>query len=71
MHEMAIMDYNSGMYASEQKGERKGEQKGEQKKITEIVTNMKQFGLSVEDIAKYVKISKEEVIKIFNEQGLV
>jgi predicted transposase/invertase (TIGR01784 family) len=58
MHEMAIMDYNSGVYAAEQR------------KITEVVINMKLFGLSIEDIAKIADVTKEKVIQILKEQGI-
>jgi predicted transposase/invertase (TIGR01784 family) len=51
-------------------GEQKGLVIGEQKKTIDFVLNLQSNGFSIEDIAKFTKISSEEVRSIFKAQGL-
>jgi predicted transposase/invertase (TIGR01784 family) len=82
MREMALSDYTSGMNAAKQKGrvegivigEKRGREEGiaigEQKSKAIFLMNLKLNGVSIEEMAKYVSLTKEEVIKILEEQGL-
>jgi predicted transposase YdaD len=86
IREKALSDYTSGMNAAkregigigkeegigigEQRGIGIGEQRGIQKKTIDFVLNLQSNGFSIEDIAKFTKISSDEVRRIFKAQGL-
>jgi predicted transposase/invertase (TIGR01784 family) len=59
MYELAIYDYNSSMNAAKQ----------ETKALVAI--NMKRNGFSIEEIAICAMLSKEEVVKILEKEGLI
>ena len=65
--EMAIMDYNVGMNVSKQEGlaegRAKGREEGERKKQIEIAKELLKLGMSIEDIEKVTKLTKEEISK--------
>jgi predicted transposase/invertase (TIGR01784 family) len=79
-HEMAMLDYNSGMNYAQQKGiaigEQRGivigkqegiaigEQRGEQKAMAKYVLKMARKGMAVEDIAELTDLSVEEVNRL-------
>jgi predicted transposase/invertase (TIGR01784 family) len=78
IREKALSDYTSGMNAAERRGIGIGkeegivigEQRGIQKKTIDFVLNLQSNGFSIEDIAKFTKISSDEVRRIFKAQGL-
>jgi hypothetical protein len=82
MREMALSDYTSGMNAAEKRGIAIGKEKGiaigkergiargEQKSKAIFIMNLKLNGVPIEQISKYVSLAEEEVVKIFEEQGL-
>jgi predicted transposase/invertase (TIGR01784 family) len=59
MHEMAIMDYNSGVYAAEQRG-----------RVKDAI-KMKKRRYSAGKITEIVEMTETNLMKIFKKQGLV
>jgi predicted transposase/invertase (TIGR01784 family) len=66
LHEKALSDYASGIDDAEGRGRREGKQE----MLMNIVLNLQSNGFSIEDIAKFTKISSDEVRSIFKAQGL-
>jgi predicted transposase/invertase (TIGR01784 family) len=62
LHEKALSDYASGIDDAEERGK--------QEMLMNIVLNLHHNGVSIEDIAKFTKISSDEVRNIFKAQGL-
>lgn len=68
----AIMDYNSGMLNAQEKGLREGREKGMKEGIKEGIKEGKmqdakellKLGMSIEDIQKVTKLTKEEIEKL-------
>ena len=56
--------YNEGMEKGIQKGIQKGMQKGMQKGVYTVARNMKQMGLSLEDITKATGLSEKEIAEL-------
>jgi predicted transposase/invertase (TIGR01784 family) len=67
MREMAIYDYNSGMKAAREEGITIGEKNA---KFAFALT-LKHKGFSIEDIVEYSMLTKQEVINLFTEHGLI
>jgi predicted transposase/invertase (TIGR01784 family) len=78
LHEKAYSDYANGMdnakedgiVIGKQEGIVIGEQRGKQEMLMNIVLNLHHNGVSIEDIAKFTKVTSDEVRSIFKAQGL-
>lgn len=62
--QMAIMNYNAGMYYAKKEGIELGIEEGKKEEKIEIVKKMLKEKMSVELIAKITHLSKEEIDKI-------
>jgi predicted transposase/invertase (TIGR01784 family) len=86
MREMAIYDYNNGIYAAKEEGKEEGRKEGKEEGRKEgkeegiaigearsekkIIINLKRSGLSAKEIANIIDRTVEDVNKIIEEQGL-
>jgi predicted transposase/invertase (TIGR01784 family) len=70
MREMAIYDYNNGISAAEERGIAIGEERGDLERSIISTINLKHAGFSAQEIANFIGKTTDEVIKIFEGQGL-
>ena len=61
---LAIMDYNTGIYESKEEGIKEGIKKGKKEEKIKIAKELLKLGLSIEDIQKATKLTKEEIEKL-------